>query len=63
MAQTLLARWFQRQVAKILHGARPGDVPVMRATRFHLVINLQTAWELGVKVPQSLLIQADQVIN
>jgi putative ABC transport system substrate-binding protein len=51
------------QVVKILDGARPGDVPVQRATQFHLVINLKTAKALGVKVPQSLLIRADRMIE
>lgn len=51
------------QVAKILDGARPGDVPLMRATRFHLVINLRTAKALGVKVPEPLLVRADRVIE
>lgn len=51
------------QMAKILDGVRPGDVPFQRATRFHLVINLKTAKALGVKVPQSLLVRADRVIE
>ena len=51
------------QVAAILDGARPGDVPVERATKFHLVINLKTAKALGVEVPRSLLLRADRLIK
>ncbi|MFI5022401.1 MAG: ABC transporter substrate-binding protein [Alphaproteobacteria bacterium] len=58
-----LARQLADQVRQILQGAKPGDIPIYQATTFKLIVNLRAAKALGLTIPPSIFVRADEVIE
>ena len=50
-------------VAKILEGSKPGELPIEQPTKFELVVNMRQAKTLGLRIPQSILLRADRIIE
>ena len=63
ISQLELVRGAASYVDRILHGASPGELPVQLPSKFQLVVNLKTAKALGLKIPESFLLRADEVIE
>jgi putative ABC transport system substrate-binding protein len=59
---TQMYRQKARQLIKLMHGAKPADIPVEQSTVFTLVVNLKTAQAIGLELPATFLARADEVI-
>ena len=61
--ENVLRKWVKEFGSDPVQGSKPPDMPVVQSTKFQLVINMQTARTLGIAVPQSLQVAADELIE